>query len=334
MTQLKITGTGSYLPDLVVTNDMMAQIVDTSDEWITTRTGISERRLSAGEPTWHMAAEAARRALAAAGLDAAELDVILVTTVTPDYYLPSTACILQAELGADHAFCLDVNAACAGFIYALDLANRYLQDPKIRHVLLVSAENLSKLVDFQDRSTCVLFGDGAAAVVCSRAAEGEASAVLAARLGAEGKNGRCLVSRALQIGHPFIKTDAVWPDRFGEQKNHFVQMDGQEVFKFAVRVLAESLLEVAGQAGVALKDLSFIIPHQANTRIVEAAARRMKVDPALMVSRIADFGNTSSASIPICLDDLVRSGRMKRGDTVALCGFGAGLTYGASVFVY
>ncbi|MEA4889727.1 MAG: beta-ketoacyl-ACP synthase III [Clostridiaceae bacterium] len=334
MAQLKMTGTGSYLPDLIVTNDMMAQIVDTSDKWITSRTGISERRLSAGEPTWYMAAQAAQRALSAAGLEAAALDVILVTTVTPDYFLPSTACILQAELGADHAFCLDVNAACTGFVYALDLANRYLQDPKIAHVLLVSAENLSKLVDFKDRSTCVLFGDGASAIVCSRSAEDESSAVLATRLGAEGKNGRCLVSRALQISHPFMNPDSVWPDRFGEQKNHFVQMEGQEVFKFAVRVLADSLLDVAGQAGLALEDLAFIIPHQANSRIVEAAARRMKVDPGLMVSRMSDFGNTSSASIPICLDELICSGRLKRGDKVAVCGFGAGLTYGAAIFVY
>ena len=334
MARLKMIGTGNYLPDLVVTNQMMSQIVETSDEWIMSRTGISERRLSNGEPTWHMAAEAARKALAVAGLCGSQIDVIMVTTITPDYYVPSTACILQAELGADRAFCFDMNAACTGFVYALDLAARYLQDPRIKNILIVSAENLSKLVDYSDRSTCVLFGDGASAVVCSRGEPDDASALLATRLGSEGKSGKYLVSRALRVGHPFLQSETIWPDRFGEHSEHYVTMDGQEVFKFAVRVLSDSVLEAASQAGVDLSELRYIIPHQANSRIVEAAARRMKASPEQMISRMVDFGNTSSASIPICLDELIRSGRLQRGEKVAICGFGAGLTYGAAIFIY
>ncbi len=334
MHNLKIIGTGNYLPDLVVTNQMMSELVETSDEWITSRTGISERRLSTGEPTWHMASEAAKKAIAEAGLDPLTIDVIVVTTLTPDYYTPSTACIVQAEIGADNAFCFDLNAACTGFVYALDLAARYLQSPEFNNVLIISAENLSKLVDYSDRSTCVLFGDGASAVLCARSKPGEESALLATCLGSEGKNGQYLVTRALRVGHPFMKPDAVWPDRFGHQTDHYISMEGQEVFKFAVRVLSDSILAAAEKANVDLSELRYIIPHQANSRIVDAAARRMKADPAQMISRMSDFGNTSSASIPICLDELIRTGRLVRGEKVAICGFGGGLTYGAAIFIY
>jgi 3-oxoacyl-[acyl-carrier-protein] synthase-3 len=312
MKNMKIVGTGNYLPELVVTNQMMSEIVETSDEWIISRTGISERRLSGGEPTWHMASEAARKALAASGIDPADISIIMVTTVTPDYYTPSTACLVQAEIGADNAFCFDLNAACTGFVYALDLASRYLESPEIKNILIISAENLSKLVDYSDRKTCVLFGDGASAVVISRNGTGESSALLATCLGSEGKNAHVLVARALRVGHPFMKPDAVWPDRFGQQTDHFITMEGQDVYKFAVRVLADSILAVVEKAGIGLNDLRYIIPHQANSRIVVAAARRMKADPAQMISRMAAFGNTSSASIPICLDELVRSGRLVR----------------------
>lgn len=334
MIKMKLIGTGHYLPELAVTNQMMASIVETSDEWITTRTGISERRLSSGEPTWYMAVLAAQRALEAAGLTADQLDIIMVSTCTPDYFLPAAACIVQAELGADQAYCFDLNAACTGFVYALDMAARYLQDPSIHNILIIASENISKLVDYSDRSTCVLFGDGAGAVVCNRGSEADSGALLASRLGSEGKTGHVLVSRALKVQHPFLQEGAVWPDRFGEHADHTITMEGQEVFKFAVRVLADSVLDAAAKAGVDIAELRYIIPHQANSRIVEAAARRLKADPRQIISRIADFGNTSSASIPICLDELVRSGKLQRGEKVAICGFGAGLTYGAAIFVY
>lgn len=334
MQKFKIIGTGNYLPETVVTNQMFAEIVETNDEWITTRTGISERRLSSGEPTWYMGAEAARKALAAAGLTGSDVDVIVVTTITPDYYTPSTACIIQDEIKASHAFCFDLNAACAGFVYALDLAARYLLSPDIQHILIVSSENISKIVDYSDRSTCVLFGDGASAVVISRGEPDDSSKMLATVLGAEGENGRFLTSKALDVGHPFLPGERVWPDRFNHQSGRFVSMSGQDVYKFAVRSMTDSILQAADKAGIELSELRFIIPHQANSRIVDAAARRMKVDASQMISRMAQFGNTSSASIPICLDELIRSGQLKRGEKVAVSGFGGGLTYGAAIFVY
>lgn len=334
MTKLKLIGTGNYLPDLIVDNQMLSGIVETSDEWITTRTGISQRYLSSGEPTWHMGTEAARKALAAAELDAGQIDVIIVTTCSPDYFLPSMACIIQAEIGADNAFCFDLNAACTGFIYALDLAARYLQDPAIGYVLVVSAETVSKLVNYGDRRTCILFGDGASAIVCSRGGADDASALLATQLGCEGKNGHVLVSRALTVQHPFLQPGAVWPDRFGSHPDQTLTMDGKEVFKFAVRVMGDAVLAAVAKAGITLADLRYIIPHQANTRIVDAATRRMKAEPEQIISRLSHYGNTSSASIPICLDELIRAGRLQRGDKIAVSGFGAGLTYGAAVFIY
>ncbi len=334
MQKIKIIGTGNYLPETVVTNQMFAEIVETNDEWITTRTGISERRLSSGEPTWYMGAEAARKALAVANISPDEIDVIVATTITPDYYTPSTACIIQDELKATRAFCFDINAACTGFVYAFDLAARYLLSPDINHILIVSSENISKIVDYSDRSTCVLFGDGASAVLVSRGEPDDGSVLLASVLGAEGANGRFLTSKALEVGHPFLPGERVWADRFGHTSGRFVSMVGQEVYKFAVRAMTDSIIKAADKAQIALSDLRFIIPHQANSRIVEAAARRMKVDAHQMISRMAEFGNTSSASIPICLDELIRSGRLQRGEKVAVSGFGGGLTYGAAIFVY
>lgn len=334
MFDLKIIGTGSFIPETVVTNDMMATIVDTNDEWITTRTGISRRRLSSGEPTWYMGAEAARKALAASGLDPLAIDMIVVTTITPDYYTPSTACIIQDEIGAKNAFCFDMNAACTGFVYALDMAGRYLSTPGINNILIVSAENISKITDYSDRSTCVLFGDGASAAIVSHAQPGEGSCLLSTVLGAEGEGGGFLVSKALEVQHPFVAADKIWPDRFGYTGGRFVGMSGQDVYKFAVRSMTDSIMKAAEKANVALSDLQFIVPHQANSRIVEAAAKRMKVDPTVLIQRMQDFGNTSSASIPICLDEMIRDGRLQRGDKVAVSGFGGGLTYGAAIFVY
>ena len=334
MFDLKIIGTGSFIPETVVTNDMMATIVDTNDEWITTRTGISERRLSSGEPTWYMGAEAARKALAASGLDPLAIDMIVVTTITPDYYTPSTSCIIQDEIGAKNAFCFDMNAACTGFVYALDMAGRYLSTPGINNILIVSAETVSKITDYSDRSTCVLFGDGASAAIVSHAQPGDASCLLSTVLGAEGHGGGFLVSGALSVHHPFVAQDKVWPDRFNHTSGPFIGMSGQDVYKFAVRSMTDSIIQAADKANISLDELHFIVPHQANARIVDAATRRMKVDPAVMIQRMEDFGNTSSASIPICLDEMIRSGKLKRGDKVAISGFGGGLTYGAAIFVY
>lgn len=333
MLNIKITGTGRYLPELTVSNDMYSTIVDTSDEWIRTRTGISKRHLSNGEPTWYMAAEAAKQALARSGLPATAISLIVVTTTTPDYFFPSVASIVQDEIGAKRSFCFDLNAACTGFVYAFDLAARYLSTMDIEHVLVVSAESVSKVSDYSDRSTCVLFGDGASAVVCSRDETGE-SAMLASHLRTKGEGGKFLVSKALGIRHPFVKEEQIWPDRFDYDRGHLLGMDGHEVYRFAVSAMTDSIRKAAVKAGIKLDQLKFIIPHQANSRIVEASAKRLKVSVGQMISRVADYGNTSSASIPICLDELVQEGRLERGDLLAICGFGAGLTYGAAIIRY
>ena len=220
-------------------------------------------------------------------------------------------------------------------LFRSDLANRYLQAPDMKYVLVISAESLSKISDFSDRSTCVLFGDGASAVLCGKNEDpGDPGDLLATCLGSEGKSGHVLVARALRVGHPFMKPEEIWADRFGHRPGHYINMEGQEVYKFAVRVLTDSVLTVLDKAQITLDDVRYIIPHQANSRIIEASARRLKARPEQMVSRISAFGNTSSASIPICLDELIESGRLERGDKVVVCGFGGGLTYGAALFIY
>ena len=347
MRPLTILGTGTYLPEMTVDNHQMSGIVDTSDAWILSRTGISSRHLTAGESTSDMGEAAARRALEAAGIEAASLSAIIVTTLTPDHFTPSAACVIQARLGATNAFCYDINAACTGFVYALDLVSRYLQDPDMGPILIISSETLSKIIDYSDRTTCILFGDAAAAVVVARpdqdAANGKAATgldlqevpgILSSFMRSEGEGGSALVSAALPVRHPFLETANIRPDPFGHENGHYLSMNGQEVFRFAVRALSDSIIVAAEKAGVALEDIDWIVPHQANSRIMEAATRRMQVDPEKVISRMRDLGNTSSASIPICLDELVRDGRLKRGQTVAIAGFGGGLTYGAAIFRY
>lgn len=339
MRPMTILGTDSYLPELTVDNHQMSGIVDTSDAWILSRTGISSRHLSAGESTADMGEAAARRAIDAAGITPEQISAMIVTTVTPDHYTPSTACVIQARIGAVNAFCFDLNAACTGFVYALDLASRYLLDSEMGPILIISSETLSKIVDYSDRTTCVLFGDAAAAVVVSRPdtdllKPSSTPGILSSFMRAEGESGGALVSAALPVNHPFLQADDIRPDPFGHENGRFLSMNGQEVFRFAVRALSDSVITAAGKAEISLDEIDWIVPHQANSRIMDAAIRRMQVSPEKVISRMSDLGNTSSASIPICLDELVRDGRLKRGQTVAIAGFGGGLTYGAAIFRY
>lgn len=336
---IKIRGIGGYLPPIEVTNAMFERLVDTSDAWITSRTGIKTRHLSDGEPTWSMATAAARKALEHAGAEASEVDAILVSSVTPDYHTPSTSCILQAELGAEHAFCLDFNVACSGFVYGYDLAVRYLCDPDIRNVLIVCSERLSGITDYTDRSTCVLFGDGAGAMLIGK--EGDTDGVdwrnrvaKLSHLGAEGKLGHTIISRAVYHDHPFQTQPDNQSGRYGTDESLFLRMEGQEVYRFAIRVLVDAVRQVLDQNELTLDDIAWIVPHQANDRILEASARRLGIEPDRMISYIADIGNTSSATIPLCLDRMVKEGRLQRGDRVILCGFGGGLTYGAALLEY
>jgi len=331
----KILGTGSYLPDLVVENARFSEIVDTNDEWISTRTGIRSRHLSAGEATWEMGVKAAKNALDMSGLDAQKLDLIIVSSVTPDYISPNMACIIQAELGASRAFCFDVNAACTGFIQAFDIAMRYLATSDIKNVLIVSAESLSKLTDYSDRRVCVLFGDGAGAVVLSSVLpESETPAdknVYECFIGADGTSGHAIIGEAYAPArHPFIPLDT--PEntpRYEHSTGRFLEMQGQEVYRFATTMMPFAVEKVLERSGVSKDDIDFIVPHQANDRILQSASKRLGIPNEKMISHLADLGNTSSASIPICLDREVREGRIQRGQTLVLTGFGGGLTYGA-----
>lgn len=311
----RILGTGSFLPPNLVTNQDLASKVDTSDEWITTRTGIRQRHIaSADEKTSDLAFEAARRALDAAGLDASAIDLIIVATTTPDMVFPGTACILQARLGAAGCAAFDVQAVCSGFVYALATADMYIRCGQARMALVVGAEVFSRLLDWSDRTTCVLFGDGAGAVVLGAS---DAPGIFASRLHADGSQvdilsvPGCIGAGGEVIGSPFV------------------QMDGGAVFKYAVRVLAEVANEVLSAAGVSATDIDWFIPHQANIRIIEATAKRLGLGMDRVVCTVDRHGNTSAASIPLALDEAVRDGRIQPGHNVLLEGVGGGFTWGA-----
>lgn len=331
MSGIQIIGTGIHLPDFIASNEDYTKIVETSDEWITTRTGIKERRISTGEPTWVMGKQAAELALADAGVSAAEIDMLIVTTVTPDFFSPSTACVIQGALGACNAFAYDINCACAGFVYSLDLAKKYLDSGEVKTVLLVSCEELSKITNYADRSTCVLFGDGAAACVVRKS-----ESMYASYLKSDGTGAGAVFARALSCKNPFLEidTDQQKIDHFPDSHETDLYMNGQEVYKFATRAMPEAVCGACEKAGIVPGDLDVIMAHQANYRIVETAAKKLKIPLEKCYLNIDQYGNTSSASIPIGLHEIAASGRVKRGDKVCIVGFGAGLIYGASVFTW
>ncbi len=324
MVSARIVGTGSYIPPRVLTNADLERLVDTSDEWIVTRTGISERRIAADdEATSDLAVHAAQAALQAAALDPADLEMILVATVTPDMLFPSTACILQDRLGARRAGALDVAAACSGFLYALGMADGLVKAGTARTVLVVGAETLTKVVNWQDRNTCVLFGDGAGAVVV-RADEGDAG-ILSTHLYADGSRGPVLMLPGGGSRHPVSQAvvDA------GLAK---IQMNsGNEVFKLAVRAMEDAALTGLKKHGFEVSDIDHLISHQANLRIISALGQRLGLPDHKVVVNVQKVGNTSAASIPIALDEAVRDGRVKPGHLIMLCAFGGGLTWASSL---
>lgn len=328
MQNVKIMGTGIYLPELVVTNGDLSQMMDTSDEWIQTRTGISTRHISRGETAWQMGVKAARQALDAAGLTGKDIQAIIGTTISPDFYYPSLACVVSRELGAIQPLAVDLSAACSGFVYGIDLARRYLMDDDIQNVLLVSSEVLSKQTDYTDRSTCILFGDGAGAMVLTK---GEG--LFASYLKSENRGMEFLCSKAHPVTNPWAK-DAPFDDFDGvyphNQEPH-LYMEGREVYKFAVKALPDALEHACEKAGIAPQELDLIIPHQANLRIIEGAMKRMKIDMSKVYHNIERYGNTSSASISIGIHECLHAGILKKGHKVGLVGFGAGLTFAGCV---
>jgi 3-oxoacyl-[acyl-carrier-protein] synthase-3 len=318
-----ILGTGHYVPTAVLTNADLEKRVDTSDEWIRSRTGIRERRIAAAdEHVSDMATLAGAKALKAAGIAATDVDAIVVATLTPDYPWPASACIVQQKLGAPQAFAFDISAACSGFVYGLCVAQGMIAGGTAKHVLVIGAEKLSSVVDWQDRNTCVLFGDGAsAAVVGPATGQGK---ILAMGLGANGSAVKMLYQPGGGTVCPASKESV-------EARKHFLAMEGKEVFKFAVKVMGEAAEHVIKKAGLTPADISLFIPHQANLRIMEATAKRLDFPMEKVFVNIDKYGNTSAASVGIALDEAQASGRLKRGDKAVLVAFGAGLTWASVV---
>lgn len=329
---IRITGTGSALPDKIVTNFDLEKLVETSDEWIQKRTGIAERRISDGETVSALAARACNNALEMAGKTAEQVDLILVATCSPELLLPCCACQVQDAIGASNAVAFDLNAACSGFLFALNTAYAYLQTGIYKNALIVGSEVLSKLVDWKDRGTCILFGDGAGAAYIEASAEdivcenGRRAGIECMVQGSDGTKGMVLSCAERAVNNAFI------PGR--QTENPYIHMDGQEVYKFATKQVPACIQEALDKAGLSVDDVDWFMLHQANERIIESVAKRLKVDIAKFPMNIHKIGNMSSATIPVLLDEWNRSGKIERGDRMVLSGFGAGLTYGASVLVW
>jgi 3-oxoacyl-[acyl-carrier-protein] synthase-3 len=320
MGHVTIVGTGSYVPENIISNDDLAKLVDTSDTWITSRTGIKERRISNHDTTSDMAYEAALRAVTSADMMVEDVDLIICATITPDYFMPSVACMVQSRMGAIKAAAFDVSAACTGFVYAVITALQFIQSGMYGNALVIGADTNSKILNWEDRSTCVLFGDGAGAVVLSVSDNNRG--IMAATLSSDGTKHEYLYCEAVPLSNPY----------FHSVKHEFypsIKMQGQEVFKFAVRNLSESIEKVLKESDLKIEDLKYIIPHQANRRIIEPVARNLDIPLEKFYMNLEKYGNTSSASIGIALDEIVQSRQIEQGDKIILAGFGGGMTGGA-----
>ena len=321
--QVCIAGTGSYVPEKVLTNEDLTKIVDTSDEWILSRTGIRERRIAAeGEFTSHMAAKAGQRALEQAGMTPQDVELIIVATITPDTLTPATACYVQQQLGAFGAVAFDISAACSGFLYAMKIAKRLISDGAFNNALIIGAEKLSTFINWNDRTTCVLFGDGAGAAVLRRA-EPEEGSILATEMGTDGRLTHLLNIPGGGSACPITKDNA-------DQHLATLAMLGKEVFKHAVNRMKESAEKVIERAGLKPEDIALVVPHQANLRIIDAIADRLSVPTERVFVNLQKYGNTSAAAVAIALDEANRSGLIKRGEHVVMVVFGAGLTWAAA----
>ena len=316
-----ITGWGVAIPEKIMTNDEIAQMVETNDEWIRSRTGIEERRIAAPEEsTASLATEAALKALEVANISPADVDLIIVSTSSPEHLFPATAALVQDQIGAVKAGAFDLSAACTGFIYALNMAAQAIRTGSIKNALVIGSETLSRLTDWQDRNTCILFGDGAGAFVLQ--ASEQPGGLLSAVLRSDGSGGDLL---SVPAGGSKLPAN----EETVQNRLHFIQMNGREVFRFATRVMTQATREATKQAGFEMEDITWIIPHQANRRIIETAARNLKLPLEQFIINLERFGNTSTASIPLATVEAIEQGRIQAGDKIIFVGFGAGLTWGA-----
>jgi len=322
-----VAGHGSFAPEKTLTNDELARMVDTSDEWITTRTGIKVRHITSdNESTAFLATEAARRALAEAHLDAAEVELIIVATITPEMVFPSTASFVQRAIGAHKAWVFDLAAACSGFVYGLSIVQQFIESGRIRNALIIGAETLTKITDWTDRTSCILFGDGAGAVVLQRADDGRRG-ILYSTMYSDGERWEALNCQAYGSRYPASRA-------LDDPKKIYMQIKGREVYQQAIRRIVETVNECLQACALTIDDIAMIISHQMNARIIESASKRLGLPDEKVFININEYGNTSAASVPIAFDECARTGRLKRGDIVILVAFGAGLTWGANVIVF
>jgi 3-oxoacyl-[acyl-carrier-protein] synthase-3 len=318
-----ILGTGSYLPPKVLTNADLEKLVDTTDEWIRTRTGICERHVvEDGVATSDLATQAALKACEASGIPPADIEMIICATFTPDNFCPSTACLIQSKIGNTRAFAYDLSAACSGFVFALNTARHFLGSGLYKNALVIGAETMSRFLDWTDRDTCVLFGDGAGAVVLGPVEPGRG--ILAEHMGSDGRG-------ANQIIIPGCGARMPASPEVLESRNQFLKMEGREVFKFAVSIVGEAVEKALAQTNLEQADIDWLIPHQANIRIIEAAGKRLSLPSERLVVNLDRCGNTSAATIPLALDEIARDGRLQPGNIVALVAFGGGLTWGSTI---
>ena len=331
MRGIKILGTGVYTPDVKVTNDDLSKIMETDNEWIVSRTGISSRNYSKDKSNHYMAAEASKEAMKNAGVTAEDIDLIIASTCSAEYFYPNLASLIQGGIGAVNAAVVEVNTACTGFISAVDIASRYLQDDDYKTVLVVASERLAPHVDFEDRASCILFGDGAGAAVITKSDK-----PMYSYLSGKADSFEALY-RHKNIGHncPYVdeKDETTSMAAFDtEKKMQYLQMDGKGVYKFAVDAMATAVEKTLAKAGLTKDDIDLVIPHQANIRIIQSATKALGIPQEKVFVNIGEHANTSSACIPTCLDDLSKEGRIKEGMKICMVGFGAGLTSGAIIF--
>ena len=317
----RIIGTGSALPERVVTNQELEKLMETTDEWIRSRTGIEKRHIAVEETTTSMAVEASKRAMESAGVMADEIDLIIVGTVSGDMCFPSTACQIQEAICAKNAIALDINAACAGFLFGLAIADSYMKSGMAKTALVVGAETLSKMMDWNDRSTCVLFGDGAGAAVV----RDDKAGIISIVQGSDGARGSALVCHNREVNNPFVKNSC---------ELDYTRMDGQAVYKFAVKTVPAAITEALDKAGISAEQVKYFLLHQANVRIIEAVAKKMNQPIEKFPTNLQQCGNISAGSVPVLLDFVNQKGQLVKGDKIVLAGFGAGLTWGASVLTW